>query len=93
MFTFKVVPDGGESFTVVATTRDVLIWEKADPKRSFADFTRGVDLEDMYVLAHIAARRQNKYLGTLEEFETGADLEFEAVEEAADPTPPDHSTG
>lgn len=92
MFTFTVKPDGGETFTVTATTRDVLIWEKADPKRSFADFTRGVSLEDMYTLAHTAARRQNLYPGTLAEFETSVDLEFEQEVEAEDPTPPVPST-
>ena len=89
MIDFKVQRDGGDEFEVKATTRDVLLWEKAKPgKRAFSNFAGGASMVDMYSLAHTAARRQGLFDGSLQEFEESCELVFEDPEGEADPTQP-----
>lgn len=85
MLDFTVVPDGGEKFEVKATTRDVLLWEKAGKGRSMATLLGDISIEKMYQLAHLAARRQGLFAGTLAEFEETCELEFEETGDV-DPT-------
>ena len=94
MFTFKITPDDGEPFEVVAHSRDIRLWEKAGPNRSFAKLTGDLKMSSLYELAHIAARRQQVYTGTLDEFGSTCDLmitgglTFDAEYEEVDPTRP-----
>ena len=74
-FNFRVSPDDGDPFEVKAKTRDVLSWEKTGPGRALTDLVGDVvRLTDLYSLAWTAAKRQGLYTGSLEEFETSADL-------------------
>lgn len=91
MIEFKVRPDAGDPFTVEATSRDVVVWEKTGKGRSFSALMDDLRMGEMYRLAWIASRRLGLYRGELSEFETTVDLEFD-VEEAPDPTPPGAST-
>lgn len=97
MFTFKVTPDGGEEFEVTAHSRDIRMWEKTGPNRSFAKLTSDLKMTSLYEVAHIAARRQQLYTGTLDDFGATCDLtmaggigleaEYDDAEET-DPTRP-----
>lgn len=87
MFDFKVTPDGGEPFEVHAGSRDVLQWEKTTKGASFGNLADGLKLTDMYKIAHIAAKRQGLYTGSLADFETSVELDFDETEEP-DPTRP-----
>lgn len=74
MMTFNVTPDSGEPYTVTATSRDVLAWEKGGRNRSFSQLANNLAMVDMYALAYTSARRQGLYAGTLQEWESAVDL-------------------
>lgn len=83
MIDFKVVPDNGDAYEVTAGTRDLMKWEKANPGSSALQFAQGTArLSDLYAIAHIAAKRQGLFKGTLDEFEDSVELEFEEADEA-----------
>ncbi|GAB3812088.1 hypothetical protein [Kribbella italica] len=86
MLTLKVTPDDGEPWNVKAHTRDVLVWEKASKGKSFTDLLVSPNLTDLYKVAHIAAKRQQLFSGTLQEFETQTDIEMIGEDEEPDPT-------
>lgn len=87
MFTFTVTPDDGEPYKLVAKHRDVLKWERAG-KGTLNGFRENPSLMAISEIAHIAARRQQMFTGTLQEFEDSVDLDFEGDEEP-DPTQED----
>lgn len=95
MFTFYVTPDSGETYRVVAASRDVLTWEKGLKGRSFGDLANSPSMSGMYGLAYAASRRQGLYGGSLQDFEQSVDLALVADEEAGqpDPTPPGAGPG
>lgn len=91
MFTFKVVPDNGEPYTLKAGTRDVLTWEKTTKGKTYAQLVAEPNLVDYYKIAHLAAWRQQIFTGSLKEFEEQheIDLSFgeeDAADEEPDPT-------
>lgn len=92
MFTFKVLPDDGESTEVIARSRDVARWERNGRGRSLGKFSENPTMVDLYALAHTACLRQGVFAGPLNEFEETVDVEMIAAdkqdEEDADPTPP-----
>lgn len=90
----------GQQHQVTAVPYDLLVWEKtAKGKRigdllpvapdGTMDFTR-LSLVEIYRLAHIAARRERVFTGTLDEFERNVVVTL-AGAEAPDPTPPARS--
>jgi len=87
VFTFTVRPDGGGPFQVKASTRDVLVWEKAGPNRSMAKLIEDLHLASVYQVAHIAARRQQLFDGSLDEFEKTCDLDIDKVLQVDEPDP------
>lgn len=84
---FRVIPDNGEPYVVVAGARDVTWWEKTTPGAAMAQLSQGLKLSDLYKIAWIAARRQSMFAGDLKEFEATCELEFEEAPEP-DPTQP-----
>lgn len=89
MFLFKLTPDGGDEFEVVAGTRDVLVWEKTGKGRSLQGFTDNLHMTDLYEMAYIAAKRQGLWDGNRADFEASMELDFEEEKEKseeADPT-------
>lgn len=86
MFLFKVTPDGGETFEVKASTRDVLMWEKTGRDRSLTGLTEKLHVADMYEIAYLAAKRQGLFDGARAEFEASVELDFQEDQDAADPT-------
>lgn len=86
MFLFKLTPDGGDTFEVRATTRDVLVWEKTAKGRSLTSLMNDLKVSDMYEIAYVAAKRQGHWDSTRAEFEERMDLDFEEEKGAADPT-------
>lgn len=87
LFTFTVKPDGQDEYQVDATSRDILNWEKTTKGASLGKFESDPQITDVYKIAHFAARRTGLFTGTLQEFESGVDIEFEKDEdEASDPT-------
>jgi hypothetical protein len=86
MITLKVTPDGGESYEVTATSRDVLVWEKTTKgNKSFVDLVQSPNLVDLFKVAHIASWRQGLFTGNFQEFE--ATCEVEGADEEADEEP------
>lgn len=86
MFLFKLTPDGGDEFEVVAGTRDVLFWERTAKGRTLQGFTNDLKMADLYEMAYIAAKRQHKWDGTRADFEATMELDFEE-EKDTDPDP------
>lgn len=88
MLNFTVMPDGGETFEVEAMMRDVLKWEKGGKGRNLNQLKENPSMESLYAIAHIAARRQQLFTGSLDEFEETCDLDFEEEQEddTADPS-------
>jgi hypothetical protein len=86
MFNFKVIPDGKAAFEVVATSRDVMIWEKTNKGASLGKVFDNQNLSDLYKIAYIATQRQKLFVGTGTEFEDTCDIvPFETEEDDADP--------
>lgn len=90
MITFTIRPDGGKPYPLTATSRDVFVYEKTNKGKSFASIMNDLHMSDMYGLAHLAARRQQLFAGTLAEFAESCDLDMEDDDEA-DPTQPEAS--
>ena len=92
MIDFTVQPDVGEPFEVKADSRDVYVWEKAGRGRSMGQLMANMPMVDLYAVAHIAARRQQLFTGTLDEFAATCALHFEPDDDDdqadADPTRP-----
>jgi hypothetical protein len=84
MFKFTVLPDNGKPYDVVATSRDVRVWEKQHKDNSLSKFSQDLKLDDLYSVAYIASVRQGLYSGTQEEFDKSVDLEM-SVEEDESP--------
>ena len=91
---FDVTVDSGDTFRVVAASRDVLTWERALKGRSFGDLANSPTMEGIYGLAYAASRRQGLFVGSLQEFEQQADIDLVGEEdEEPDPTPPAPTAG
>lgn len=102
MITVKVVPDAGEAYELTCTSRDVLNWEKTSKGTTFNQLMDDLAMVHMYRIAHLAAKRQQMFTGTLDEFEKTVELELvgdesgdsDDDEDGADPpTGPGRSTG
>lgn len=88
MFKFRIMPDDGEPFTVVATTRDIARWEKTNKGASFAALQADMHVVDLYKIAYYACQRQGiDTPRTLVEFESGVDLDVLDDDEDAEPDP------
>lgn len=74
MYTFTVQPDGGESFEVTASTRDVLKWEKTTKGATVARLERNPSIVDLYAIAWHASKRAKLFAGSLAEFEDTCDI-------------------
>lgn len=87
MFTFTVRPDQGEEYELKAASRDVYVWERSGKGRTLSAFMEAFAISSCYELAHIAARRQQTFAGTLEEFASSHDLDFREDEQDDEPDP------
>lgn len=85
MFSFKVTPDGGESFDVKVTSRDIAKWEKTTKGASLAGLQSDMKASDLYRVIFHALVRQGRWSGTLAEFEESHDFE-DVDEDDVDPT-------
>lgn len=85
MYTFKISPDNGEPFEARATSRDIVMWEKTGKGRSITKLGEDPQMTEMYVIAFYASRRLGLFGGTIQEFESSVDLDFDV--EPPDPTP------
>ena len=83
---FTVKPDGGEQYSVKATSRDVVVFEKVSKGRTLVNLLEERAFTDLYRLAHIASKRQGMFTGTLQEFEETVDLDFDLEDDDTDPT-------
>lgn len=90
MITLTVTPDGGEPYTVTATSRDVMTWEKTTKGKSFVDLINEPTLTDLFKVAHLASWRQGLYTGSFQEFEKSCEvtglMDDEEDDEEPDPT-------
>lgn len=84
MFTFKVTPDGGDTYTVESNTRDILRWERTT-KGASASQLEEPTMAALYKIAHLAATRTGDFSGSLKEFEESVDIQPVPSEEP-DPT-------
>lgn len=88
MFTFDVEPDGAEKFRVVATSRDIAMWERTTKGASMARLEADLHMTDLVAVAHRACLRRGVWTGDLEAFReqvdiTPIDVAKEAAEKAA----------
>lgn len=74
MITLKVVPDNGEAFTVTATSRDIVAWERTHKGAKFANL-ESATMTDLYALAYFAAVRKGLFSGTEKDFSDSVDIE------------------
>lgn len=96
MITVTVKPDNAEPYEVVADSRDVYVWEKTSRNGITIDrLLESLSMVELYRLAHIAARRQQLYLGDLDSFVETCAIDFveEDQQEQPDPTEPGASPG
>jgi hypothetical protein len=84
MITFKVTPDGGDPYELVATSRDVYVWEKKGKDRTFFSLMKSMSMVSLYELCHVAAKRQQTFSGTLDEFVESHTLEIESSDDELD---------
>lgn len=92
-----VRPLDGDEYTLTADSRDLFVWEKTTGAgRGFMEAAfneHGLPrFGPLYQVAHIAARRQQMFTGTLDEFAEQHVIEFE-VQTQPDPTGPGASPG
>jgi hypothetical protein len=97
MFSFRVEPDGGESYVAEAKSRDVVRWEAMGRGRSIGQLERDARMTDLAELAWCASVRLGLFSGSVKEFLAATDVvplpPEEAEEEDAetgDPTRPAH---
>lgn len=88
MITFKITPDGGEAYTVTASSRDIFQWERTNRGASFNSLMADMHMVDLYKVAFIASRRQGLFTGTEKDFQEQVDLAAQDEEEEPDPTRP-----
>ncbi|MEV7263971.1 hypothetical protein AB0N38_10510 [Micromonospora aurantiaca] len=91
MYDFTLTPDDdAEPIKLTAGSRDVLVFERTTKGATLTQLLVNPKMGDLYKLAHLAAKRQQLFTGSLDEFEKGFELEFTETE-AADPTNGDPS--
>lgn len=88
MIDFKLTPDGGDTYEVKATTRDILQWERTTKGASLKKLMEELHMADLYKVAHFAARRTQQFTGSLQELQDTTDLVFDLEDEesGSDPT-------
>ncbi|EHR62631.1 hypothetical protein [Saccharomonospora cyanea] len=84
MFTITVKPDGVEAFTVEATSRDVLNWERTNKGVNLKKLEQAPSMVDFYKIAHFAVQRTGQWAGSVDEFMATCEIEVE--DDEADPT-------
>lgn len=75
--TFTITPDDGEPYTIEATSRDVLKWEKSTKGASMHTFRDNLMMAHMYKLAWVTATRLGRTTASLAEWETLVDVDVE----------------
>jgi len=87
MFNFRLTPDDGETIDVVASMRDVRMWEKTHKGRSLGQLSDGAGISAtiLYELGFTAAKRGQSIPSGLTEddFADRYDLEVETDEQTA----------
>jgi hypothetical protein len=88
VITLQVTPDDAEPYTVTATSRDVLMWEKTTKgDKSFVDLVQSPNLVDLYKVAHLASHRQGLFTGPYADFEATCEVTGVDDEEDEEPDP------
>jgi hypothetical protein len=94
MLTIKVFPDNGEPYTVVAGSRQIMLWEQIGRGNTLARLNDNPRMDDFYFIAHLTSVKQGRFSGSLDEFKNSVDLEVvPPVEGDEDPTRPGPSPG
>ncbi|GAB3817471.1 hypothetical protein [Kribbella italica] len=94
MLTLQITPDGAQPYSVTATARDILSWEKSTKgSKTFIELMASPTMVDLYRIAHLACWRQGLFTGNQREFEDSCEVTFEEETEEPDPTEPEPSTG
>lgn len=88
MFSATITPDEGEPFELTAKSRDVVRWEKADPRRnSLGALESNTSMTAITALLFHAAVRQGLFAGDLEKWQDSVDVELHAPgDDEAGPT-------
>lgn len=73
--TIEIRPDDGEAYKLEVTARDALMWERTGRDNpSILDYLRRPSMIETYRIAHIVARREQRFGGSLKEFEANHDV-------------------
>jgi hypothetical protein len=80
LYSFTVLPDGGESFKVEVRTRDMSRWERgvglAPKHRSMGEVQKDMQTSVLEEICWVAATRQGLYEGNLASFRDTCDLDI-----------------
>lgn len=79
--TMQVTPDDGEPYELKVTSRDALIWERTAKKQpaSILAYLSYPSMTEAYRLAHIVAKREQRFTGKLSEFEEQHQIEIKTT--------------
>ena len=95
--TLMITPDDGEPFELKVTARDALMWERTGKDNpSILAYLSYPSMIEAYRLAHIVAKRERQYDGSLRDFEQTHELSITTMMSAdpePDPTEAAPSTG
>lgn len=96
MFKIKVTPvDGSPKYDLRAESRDVAMWERTTKGRvnTFGQLMETLSIDEVYKIAHIVARREQVFTGSLTEWYNTVnvmpDVEEEEVDEDGEQVEPD----
>lgn len=88
--TIKITPDDGEPYELKVTARDALLWERTGKDNpSILAYLSYPSMIEAYRLAHIVAKREQRFDGSLKEFEASHELALVTMmsaDEEPDPT-------
>lgn len=91
--TLKVTPDHGDPYVLEVTSRDALVWERTAKKVpnqgtvSIMGYLAYPSMVEAYRMAHIVAKREQRFTGSLKEFEEQHGLVIIGALDFDDPAP------
>lgn len=83
MFELKIVPDGGEPFSVTTTSRDIAAWERGGKNRSMGRLADDLRITDITDMAWYAADRRGLTRLDIVQWRAGVDIDFSLLEDKA----------
>jgi hypothetical protein len=74
MFTLDIAPDEAEKYRIVATSRDISLWERTTKGASLKRLEENTMIGDLEHIGWLASKRQGLFGGSLLEFRATCDV-------------------